>query len=330
MGTVVPVVVGVCALVATLALSLRHLRLYWVGRRQASLITSLTLVSIGVSSLVWLGRSPFSLGFWGAHILDIGGVASAAVTLAVGYRSHPRIETLLAPVLTRDPLSAFGLGLSPSANRFVAQLDRKDPVTRDHVIRVGELAIRTGERAGLRGTQLRYLGLAALFHDIGKLEIPDSILTKPDALTDDEMQVIRTHPAIGERLMLSEPDLSKAAGFVRSHHERHDGRGYPDGLTAEQIPIEVGIISTCDAYDAMCHTRQYRRGMGPDAAIAILREHAGVQWNDKVVRLVVGTIQSESVTGIALDGVGKFAPTDEPACGCADALPDEIRDLALL
>lgn len=197
------------------------------------------------------------------------------------------------------------------------------------VIRVGELAIRTGERAGLRGTQLRNLGLAALFHDIGKLEIPDSILTKPGALTDDEMQVIRTHPAIGERLMLSEPDLSSAAAFVRSHHERHDGRGCPDGLTANQIPIEVGIISTCDAYDAMCHTRHYRRGMGPDAAIAVLREHAGFQWDDEVVTLVVATIQSEGVAGMALDGVGKFGPTDEPACGCADALPDEIRAFAL-
>ena len=263
MGTPIPLVVGACSFVVTMALSIRHLRLYWVGRLRASLVTSLTLLSLGLSGLVWLGRSPFSLGFWTAHILDIGGVAGAAVALAVGYRSQPLHhqadrtgpdhETPWSPltsVCRRLPIASWDC------------LDRKDAVTRDHVIRVGELAIRAGERAGLRGTTLRNLGLAALFHDIGKLEIPEPILTKPGALTDDEMEVIRTHPAIGERLMLSEPELAPAASFVRSHHERHDGRGYPDGLAGDQIPIEVGIISTCDAFDAMCHTRHYRQRHG--------------------------------------------------------------------
>jgi len=329
MGTPIPLVVGACSFVVTMALSIRHLRLYWVGRLRTSLVTSVTLLSLGLSGLVWLGRSPFSLGFWTAHILDIGGVAGAAVALAVGYRSQPSITKLIAPVLTRDPLVALDLGLSPVAHRFVGLLDRKDAVTRDHVIRVGELAIRTGERAGLRGTTLRNLGLAALFHDIGKLEIPEPILTKPGALTDDEMEVIRTHPAIGERLMLGEPELAPAAFFVRSHHERHDGRGYPDGLAGDQIPIEVGIISTCDAFDAMCHTRHYRRGMGQEGALAVLSEHAGSQWNAEAVALVVATIQSDTLTGSALDDVGRAVAAEELACGCADALPDEVRELAL-
>jgi HD-GYP domain-containing protein (c-di-GMP phosphodiesterase class II) len=278
---------------------------------------------------VWLGRSPFSLGFWTAHILDIGGVAGAAVALAVGYRSQRSITKLVAPVLTRDPLLALDLGLSPAVHRFVGLLDRKDPVTKEHVTRVGELAVRAGERAGIRGTRLRNLGLAALLHDIGKLEIPEQILTKPCALTDDEMEVMRTHPAIGERLMLSEYELAPAASFVRSHHERHDGRGYPDGLRGNQIPLEVGIISTCDAFDAMCHTRHYRQGMGPEKAIAVLSEHAGSQWNAEAVALVVATIHSDAVTGSTLDDVGRTGDSEELACGCADALPDEVRELAL-
>ena len=329
MGTPIPLAVGACAFAVTMALSIRHLRLYWVGRLRASLVISLTFLSLGLSGLVWLGRGPFSLGFWTAHMLDIGGVAGAAVALAVGYRSQPSITKLVAPVLTRDPLVALDLGLSPVAHRFVALLERKDPVTRDHVVRVAELSVRAGERAGLRGTRLRNLGLAALFHDIGKLDVPESILTKPGALTDDEMAVIRTHPAIGEHLMQSEPELAPAASFVRSHHERHDGRGYPDGLVGEQIPVEVGIISTCDAFDAMCHTRHYRRGMGEQGAIAVLSEHAGSQWNAEAVALVVATIQSVTVTDSVLDDVGRDVVVEEPACGCADALPDEVRELAL-
>jgi HD-GYP domain-containing protein (c-di-GMP phosphodiesterase class II) len=329
MGTPFPVVVGACALIVTVALSIRHLRLYWVGRLRASLATSLTLMFLGLSGLVWLGRGPFSLGFWAAHILDIGGVAGAAVSLAVGYRSHRPIAQLMAPVLTRDPLVALDLGLSPVAHSFVALLDRKDPISRDHVVRVGELAVRTGERAGMRGTKLRNLGLAALFHDVGKLEVPESILNKPGALSADEMEVIRTHPAIGERLMLSEAELAPAASFVRSHHERQDGRGYPDGLAGAQIPIEVAIISACDAFDAMCHTRQYREGMGRERAFAVLREHAGSQWNTEAVALVVGTIESDNVTGKALDDVGRDVPGEELACGCMDALPDPVRELAL-
>jgi len=328
-GTPIPLFVGVCSLGVTMALSIRHLRLYWVGRLRASLVTSLTLLSLGLSGLVWLGRSSFSLGFWTAHILDIGGVAGAAVAVAVGYRSQHSITKLIAPVVTRDPLVALDLGLSPAVHRFVGLLDRKDPVTREHVIRVGELAVRSGERAGIRGTRLRNLGLAALLHDIGKLEIPEHILTKPGALTDDEMAVIRTHPAIGERLMLSEPELAPAASFVRSHHERYDGRGYPDGLVGDQIPMEVGIVSTCDAFDAMCHTRHYRQGMGQEGALAVLSEHAGSQWNAEAVALVVATIQSDAVTGSALDDVGRATAAEELACGCADALPDEVRELAL-
>ncbi len=329
MDTPFPVAVGACAFIVTLVLSMRHLRLYWVGRLRASLATSLTLMFLGLSGLVWLGGEPFSLGFWVAHILDIGGVAGAAVSLAVGYRSHRPIDQVMAPVLTRDPLVALDLGLSPVAHRFVALLDRKDPITRDHVVRVGELAVRTGERAGMRGTKLRHLGLAALFHDVGKLEVPDSILKKPGALTDDEMAVIRTHPAIGERLMLSETELAPAASFVRSHHERQDGRGYPDGSAGDQIPIEVAIISACDAFDAMCHTRQYREGMGRERAFAVLREHAGLQWSAEAVDLVIATVESDTVTGKVLDHVGRDFPAEELACGCVDALPEPVRELAL-
>ena len=129
--------------------------------------------------------------------------------------------------------------------------------------------------------------------------------------------------------MQSEAELAPAATFVRSHHERQDGRGYPDGLAGTQIPIEVAIISACDAFDAMCHTRHYREGMGRERAFTVLREHAGSQWDTEVVALVVATIESDNVTDQALDHVGRDVPSEELACGCIDALPDPVRELAL-
>ena len=107
------------------------------------------------------------------------------------------------------------------------------------------------------------------------------------------------------------------------------GGATPTAWRGTRYPIEVGIISTCDAFDAMCHTRHYRRGMGQEGALAVLSEHAGSQWNAEAVALVVATIQSGTLTGSALDDVGRAVAAEELACGCADALPDEVRELAL-
>ena len=331
MGSPFPVAVGVVSFLTTVALSLRQLRLYWVCRLRASFIVSLAFLWLGLSGLVWLGQGAFSAGFWIAHALDIGGVATGAIALLVGYRTDRSIAAVMAPVLTRDPLVALDLGLSPIAHRLIGLLDTKDPISRDHVVRVGELAVRAGERAGLGPTRLRNLGLAALFHDIGKLEIPSEILTKPDALTEEEMAIMRTHAEIGERLLLSEPELAPAARFVRSHHERNDGRGYPDGIVGGQIPVEVGIIGASDAFDAMCHTRHYRIGMGLEHALDVLRENAGSQWSTTAAGYVITAIEAGEVTGMARDHIGRStadAEFAEFACGCADALPDGVRELA--
>lgn len=322
-GSWFAVAVGILSLVGLVALSLRQLRLYWVGRMRASLVVSLAFLWLGLSSLIWLGRGPFTLGFWTAHALDIVGVSVALVAMIVGYRNDSSIASVMEPVLVRDPLVALDLGLSPVAHRYVAMLDSKDPISRNHVVRVGELAMRAGEQSGYRGTRLRNLGLAALFHDIGKLEIPSAILTKPGALSEREMAIMRTHAAIGGDLLAREPELAPAGAFVRWHHERPDGTGYPDGLTAAEIPPEVSIISACDAYDAMCHSRQYREGLGPDRALAILADHAGTQWNGEVVAVVTAVVRAGEFTGTALDGVGRRSGDRvEVACGCIDALPD--------
>lgn len=321
LGQPVPMAIGTACLIVAVGLSRRHLHLYQVGRRAASLVASVALVSLGLSGLIWLGDRSFSLGWWFAHFLDIGGVTAGAIALAAGYRSDRTVVEILAPITTRDPLVALDLGLSPTIHRFVAALQQKDAITRDHVVRVAELAVRAGERHGLRGSRLRYLGIAALLHDIGKLDIPEAILTKPGRLDAAETLRMQEHTVIGEQLLIREPELARAAPFVRSHHERFDGRGYPDGLAGSDLPFEVAIISAADAFDAMVHTRHYRVGMGAQRAAAILHDHAGTQWHPRAVELIVAAAQTGAGSGELLVRAGHHSMADL-ACGCIDALPE--------
>lgn len=317
-------IVTMFGLMSALWLSRTQLRLFWIGERRATLVASIGLVLLALTSLVWIGTQPFSIGWWLVHALDLAGVGSGVVGAWVAHRTRRPVLDTLAPVVTRDPLHTLELGLPPVVHRFVEALELKDPITRDHVVRTAELAVRVGEKLELAPRQLRYLGLGALLHDIGKLEVPDEILNKPGRLTDDEYLAIQRHTEAGDEILRSVDSLTPAAPFVRSHHERLDGNGYPDGRAGNEIPLEARVIAVCDAYDAMAHTRQYRTGMGHERAVAILREHAGSQWDPTVVEALISTLSSSDddlVRGEVFDAVGRASV----ACDCADALPEPVR-----
>lgn len=129
-----------------------------------------------------------------------------------------------------------------------------------------------------------------MLHDIGKLAIPDQILGKTGPLTDDEFDIIKTHTMIGEELALGSPAIKDLAPAIRGHHERMDGRGYPDGLAGQQIPLASRIIAACDAFDAMANPRQYRAGLGSHRATEVLCEHAGTQWDPRVVDALIRVV----------------------------------------
>jgi len=129
--------------------------------------------------------------------------------------------------------------------------------------------------------------VAAELHDIGKAAIPDTILKKPAALNDGELEFIRTHTVIGERIMLAAPSLAPLASMVRSSHERFDGAGYPDGLRSTQIPPGAAIIAVCDAFDAMVAGRSYRDAIRVEDALQELHRCAGSQFDPKVVEAFV-------------------------------------------
>jgi HD-GYP domain-containing protein (c-di-GMP phosphodiesterase class II) len=318
----ITIVVSVGLVVALGSLSLRQLRFHELGGRPSNLIASLSIALLAFSALLPMVGTDYSPAFWLLHAVGAAGVLGACIGLVVTRRMSRTAQDVLGPVLARDPLAAFELGLSPVVHRFVADLEAKDEITRDHVIRTGEMALRVGERFRLSGPELRDLGLAALLHDVGKLNIPDEILKKPDRLTADEYETVKHHVVAGAEILRADPTLASAADIVRSHHERVDGTGYPDGLAGTDIPLAARIIAVCDAFDAMTHDRQYRAGMPVKLAYSVLQEHAGSQWDDEVIRQVIAVLPTMPAVS-SFDDVGRHVRSSTGA----DELPGDIGEL---
>ncbi len=307
--------------VALGSMSLRQLRLFEIGQRPANLIASISLVLLAVTAFLPMSEAAYSPGFWWLHVSGSVGVIGACVGMIVSKRMSHMTQDVLAPVLTRDPLAMFELGLSPIVHQFIASIDEKDTITRDHVVRTAELAVRVGERFRLPARSLRDLGLSAILHDLGKVNVPDEVLNKPGRLTDAEFDVIKLHTVDGEEMLRAEPTLASCAPFVRSHHERMDGGGYPDGLVGVEIPLPSRIIAVCDAFDAMTHDRHFRKGMPMGMALAVLREHAGSQWDPAVIDQLIAVLPTMPMIA-TLDDVGRNSDHID-----ATAMPDDVREL---
>ncbi len=260
--------------VVTARLAARQVELHRIGRQYVNVITAGAIIVLAGATIAGLSAEPASARWWAAHVVNGASVLVAAGAAAVLVQRNRTLTTVLAPVLADDPVAALELGLAPEVHAFIAALDRKDAITRDHTIRVRHLAMRAARRAGMRGARLRTVDLGAIMHDIGKLVVPSDVLAKPGSLTDAEYAVVKTHAARGSALLAPSPDLAPVAPLVRWHHERHDGRGYPDGLAGDQIPFEVALISVCDAWDALTNDRHYRAGRSAADAEAVLRDGA--------------------------------------------------------
>jgi putative nucleotidyltransferase with HDIG domain len=182
---------------------------------------------------------------------------------------------------------------------MVAGIDAQHLHTRDHSENVASYAVAIGQALGLEPARIVKLRLAALLHDIGKVAVDDGILSKPSGLTDDEVAQIRVHPEIGAT-MLNHAGLREESRWVRHHHERMDGRGYPDGLAGHAIPLESRVLFVADAFEAMTSDRPYRRGMPVPDAVAELRTCAGSQFDPAVVDVLEALIANERLAVLAL------------------------------
>ncbi len=171
-------------------------------------------------------------------------------------------------------------------------MDLSDPATSEHARDVAELVPRVGRLVGIADEELEALELAARFHDIGKVAVPDELLMKPGPLDDDERRVMACHVEWGAELLRHLPGCEPIARFVRHHHERYDGCGYPDGLRGEEIPLASRVIAACDAYGAMMSDRPYRPALDPDQATLELVQGSGTQFDPRAVAAVLEAVDA--------------------------------------
>jgi two-component system, cell cycle response regulator len=184
-------------------------------------------------------------------------------------------------------------------------LYERDSRLQGHLSGLAELVRGVGVELGLSDAELEDLALAAELHEVGKLAIPDSILRKPGALTEEEWQFVRRHPLIGERILSSAPALAKVSKIVRSTHERIDGEGYPDRLAGDAIPLGARIVGACAAFVAITSDLPYRAARTTEEAVEELRRCAGTQFDADVVEALIAVRREQAVdTAVLAEATG--------------------------
>jgi HD-GYP domain-containing protein (c-di-GMP phosphodiesterase class II) len=205
----------------------------------------------------------------------------------------PERGTAALPAIV-NPTTVILKRRSAPIEALFARAAANDSGFRSHALRVAALSVQVGRALGLRRHELRNLELAAKLHDVGKLIVPRSILAKPGPLDDEEWTAMRRHPAEGARLLAPHVRARDVIAIVRSHHERWDGAGYPDGLHGEEIPLGARIVTPVDAFCAMIDSRPYRPPLDAAAARAELLAQAGRQFDPECAE------QVHRITGLSV------------------------------
>ncbi len=230
-----------------------------------------------------VARAQSSLGEEGEGFL----VTASAGSVALGIETSDVSEALR--LADTRMYAAKGLktdsAQSQSHQMLLRVLREREPDLHEHLGGVAALAVEMGRKLGLAGEERDALARAAELHDVGKLAIPDRILHKHGQLDAVEWELMRSHTVIGERILGAAPAMAPVAALVRSSHERWDGKGYPDGLEADEIPLGSRIIFVCDAYEAMTTDRAYRAAKTPEQAVEELQRCSGTQFDPLLVEL---------------------------------------------
>lgn len=176
---------------------------------------------------------------------------------------------------------------------LASAIDAKDEYTKDHSSSVSRYSVSLAKAINLPDKDVERIKLGALLHDIGKIGVPEDVLTKPSRLNDEEFKIIQQHPTIGvEKILEPNPLLHDLIPIVKYHHEQWNGKGYPCGLKGEEIPLAARIVAIADTYHALISDRPYRKGMSVEKACSILEEGAGVQWDKELVRQFIAIAPS--------------------------------------
>ena len=176
---------------------------------------------------------------------------------------------------------------------LASAIDAKDTYTKGHSTGVARYSEALARAYGLEEKEIERIKLGAVLHDVGKIGIPEQILRKPTKLSDEEWQIMKQHPTIGvEKVIMPNRQLHDLIPIVKYHHERYDGKGYPDGIKGTDIPLAARIVSVADAYHALVSDRPYRKGMSIESACKILQEGSGTQWDKELVRIFLSIAPS--------------------------------------
>jgi HD-GYP domain-containing protein (c-di-GMP phosphodiesterase class II) len=217
---------------------------------------------------------------------DEGSVLDAALRALERAKGRPEgISGLPAGAQNEGEKQVLGI-----ARTLVEALEAKDPYIKEHLRAVSSLAMRIGSAISLPQGQMEALTSGALLHDVGKIGIPDRILQKSGRLTEDEYTEIKRHPALGVSILAPVSELASALPAVKHHHERFDGKGYPDGLRGEDIPLIARIVSVADAFDSMVRARPYGYGISRKAALGEIEENSGTQFDPRIVRALLEVV----------------------------------------
>ena len=206
--------------------------------------------------------------------------------------ARDRAEGVAGPPVLGETLERAGGGMpvSERAAALIKPLESRDSLIGDHLKAVSRLASRIGSKMSLPLERMDALALGALLHDVGKIGVPDRILQKPGRLTAEEYEMIKRHPVLGAEMLAPVEELAPAAPLVRHHHERFDGRGYPDGLRGEDIPVEARVVCVADAFDSMIRGRPYGYEISREAAMEEVERNSGTQFDPRVVRALLEVV----------------------------------------
>jgi diguanylate cyclase (GGDEF)-like protein len=177
---------------------------------------------------------------------------------------------------------------------LLGTVSAKDKYTLGHSERVMDYAVMIGRAMGLRGERIKLLKIASLLHDIGKVEIPESVLNKSEPLSEEDLYMLQKHPGYSVDILEPLSSIDQLIDTIKHHHERYDGKGYPSGIKGNDIPLEARILCVADAFDAMLSDRPYRKGMKVDAVLAELESNAGTQFDPYTVQTFISTLKANN------------------------------------
>ncbi|HBP66073.1 MAG TPA: hypothetical protein DD730_17895 [Desulfosporosinus sp.] len=287
--------------------------IFYLVAASVYLVINITIVSIALGAM--FSKSPWSI--WITNIRwalpNFMSLIPLGFLMALLYNNYGPLGLLLIFVPLLVSRHSFQLYIDMKENylntveALVQALEAKDTYTSGHSERVGKYAVAIAEGLEMTEEKIQSLKYAAVLHDVGKIGVSEIILNKEGELLDSEWEAIRSHPVIGQTIIKGIKFMFDIGLVVRHHHERYDGKGYPDGIKGEIIPLESRIIAVADTYDAITSDRSYRKGKTHDEAIEELKRVAGSQLDPELViifcKVVTSEMTARSVSTVSTDQI---------------------------